>query len=88
VLAAFTSVQIDAERGRCWSRTTATHPAFRGRGLAAWVKQRALNSLALAGLTEAWTPNDVTNAPMFALNSSLGYADAATSVQLTRRLPH
>jgi GNAT superfamily N-acetyltransferase len=88
VLAAFTSVQVDAERGRCWSRTTATHPAFRGRGLAAWVKHRTLNSLAQAGLSEAWTPNDVRNGPMFALNSSLGYEDAATSVRLTRRLPH
>lgn len=88
VLAAFTSVQVDAERGRCWSRTTATQPAFRGRGLGTWVKQRTLNSLAQAGLVEAWSPDDESNPPMFALNRSLGYVVAATSVALTRQLPH
>jgi GNAT superfamily N-acetyltransferase len=88
VLAAFTSVQVDLDRGRCWSRTTATHPAFRGLGLAVWVKQRTLNAVAEAGLTEAWTPNDDANPRMLAVNTALGYEAAATAVRLGRRLHH
>jgi GNAT superfamily N-acetyltransferase len=88
VLAAFTSVQVDHERGRAWSRTTATHPAFRSRGLAQWVKRRTLGSLAQAGVREAWTPIHMDNAPMLAVNEALGYRVNATSVGLRRRMPH
>jgi GNAT superfamily N-acetyltransferase len=87
VLAAFTSVQVDPERGRSWSRTTATHPAYRSQGLARWVKQRTLNALGEAGLSEAWSPNDEGNPPMLAVNKALGYRPAATTVGLRRRLP-
>ena len=45
VLAAFTSVQVDRERGRAWSTMTATHPTYRRLGLARWVKRRMLNAL-------------------------------------------
>jgi len=88
VLASFTSVQVDRERGRSWSGMTATRPEYRRRGLARWVKRRMLNSLAEAGVTEAWTGNDSTNAPMLAVNAALGYRTAATSLRLARRLPH
>lgn len=86
VLASFTSVQVDRERARSWSSMTATHPAYRGLGLAAWVKRRMLNSLVEGGIQEAWTGNDSTNEPMLAVNEALGYRMSATSVRLARRL--
>jgi GNAT superfamily N-acetyltransferase len=88
LVAAFTSVQVDRARGRAWSAMTATHPSHRGRGLATWVKRRSLNSLAGAGVHEAWTANDATNAPMIAVNDSLGYQPAAKSISVRRRLHH
>jgi len=87
VVASFSSVQVDRERGRAWSSMTATHPSYRGRGLAHWVKRRMLNSLAEAGVREALTANDATNAPMLAVNESLGYRAAARSILVRRRLP-
>lgn len=87
VVAAFTSMQVDRTRGRAWSAMTATHPSYRGRGMAGWVKRRALNGLAKAGFAEAWTGNDATNAPMLTVNEALGYRPAATSIRLLRRLP-
>ena len=86
VLAAFTSVHVDLERGRAWSRMTATHPAYRRRGLAQWVKRRTLGSLAEAGVTQAWAPILAENAPILAVNGALGYEAAATSVRLRRRM--
>jgi GNAT superfamily N-acetyltransferase len=87
LLASFTSVQVDRQRGRSWSSMTATHPAYRGRGLARWAKQRMLNSLVDAGIIEAWTGNDSANKAMLAVNERLGYRTTATSVRLARRLP-
>jgi GNAT superfamily N-acetyltransferase len=87
LLASFTSVQADRQRGRTWSSMTATHPSYRGRGLATWVKRRMLNALVEAGITEAWTGNDSTNKPMLKINEGLGYQPAATSIRLARRLP-
>ena len=86
VLAAFTSVQVDRERGRAWSTMTATHPTYRRQGLARWVKRRMLTALDESGVTEAWTGNDSTNAAMLAVNEQLGYVAAATSIRLARRL--
>jgi GNAT superfamily N-acetyltransferase len=86
VLASFTSVQVDRERSRCWSSMTCTHPAYRRRGMARWVKQRMLNELVGSGVTEAWTGNDSTNEAMIAVNEQLGYVMAATSIRLARRL--
>ena len=87
-VAAFTSVQVDRARRRAWSGMTATHPAYRGRGLATWVKRRSLNALAEAGIHEAWSANDATNAPMLAVNDSLGYQPMAKSISVRRRLHH
>lgn len=86
VLAAFTSVQVDHERRRAWSRMTATHPSFRGQGLATWVKRRSLRSLAAADVLDAWARVPTDNAPMLAVNAALGYEPGATSVALGRRL--
>jgi GNAT superfamily N-acetyltransferase len=88
VVASFTSMQVDRGRRRAWSGMTATRPSYRGRGLATWVKRRTLSSLAEAGVTEAWTANDATNAPMVAVNRALGYSSAAKSISVRRRLHH
>ena len=67
---------------------TATHPAYRGRGLARWVKQRTLNALAEAGTRpRPAPPTTPTNAPMLALNDALGYQPVARSIRVRRRLP-
>jgi GNAT superfamily N-acetyltransferase len=87
LLASFTSVQVDRQRGRSWSSMTASHPSYRGRGLAGWVKRRMLNSLVDAGIVEAWTGNDSANKAMLAVNERVGYRTTATSVRLARRLP-
>jgi GNAT superfamily N-acetyltransferase len=88
VLASFTSMQVDRVRGRAWSSMTATHPSYRGRGLATWLKRRSLSSLAEAGVSEAWTANDTTNVAMVAVNEKLGYRPAAKSISVRRRLHH
>lgn len=87
VVASFTSLQVDRARGRAWSAMTGTHPDHRGRGLAGWLKRRSLNALAAAGVGEAWTANDATNAPMIAVNESLGYRLAGRTIRVRRRLP-
>ena len=84
-VAAFTSVQVDRERGRAWSSMTATHPSYRGRGLATWLKRATLNSLADAGVTRAMTANDVQNAAMLAVNDRLGYRPIATLYAVRRQ---
>jgi len=58
---------------RVHSSFTGAHPGFRGRGHATLVKSRALHSARAAGATEAFTTNDAKNAPMLAVNTSLGY---------------
>jgi GNAT superfamily N-acetyltransferase len=86
VLAAFTAVQVDRARGRSWSSMTATLPAYRGRGLARWVKQTMLNVVAAAGVTSATTANDATNGPMIAVNDALGYAPVGRWIRVQRRI--
>ena len=88
VVAAFTLVQVDLDRHRSWSAMTATHPDYRGRGLARWLKQKMLTEVAAAGITEAITANDASNRPMLAVNASLGYLPRARTVGLERRLAH
>ena len=86
VLAAFTSVEVDLDRARGWTTMTGTHPAYRRRGLARWVKLRTLNAMADAGVTEAWVGNDVADQALLTLNEQLGYTEATTSVRVARRL--
>jgi GNAT superfamily N-acetyltransferase len=86
-LAAFTSVQVDRERGRCWSGMTATQPAYRGRGLARWVSRRTLTGLHEAGLGQARTAADATDVGMLGLHEDLGYRTVARSVHMGRRRP-
>lgn len=86
VLAAFSSVQLDRDRGRAWCALTATHPDFRGRALSAWVRQRVLNALAERRLTDAWTPYEADNPRLLALNDAVGFRPTARSVRVARRL--
>lgn len=46
---------------------------FRGRGLGLLMKRHSLAWAAAAGITKVITQNDVTNAPMLAINAALGY---------------
>lgn len=70
-VAAFTLVLVDGER--MWSGMTGTLPAYRGRGLAGLVKRAALRRAAGRGVVVAYTSNDAGNAPMLAVNRSVGY---------------
>jgi GNAT superfamily N-acetyltransferase len=86
VVASFTNVQVDRALHRSWSAMTATRPGYRGRGLARWLKQKMLNEVAAAGITEALTANDASNRPMLAVNEALGYRPRARTVRVQRRL--
>lgn len=86
LVAGFTMVKADRDRGRAWSSMTATRPAYRGRGLATWLKRRTMTALAGAGVREAWTANDRRNAPMLAVNAALGYRPAAAMRSVRREL--
>ncbi|KOV70122.1 GNAT family N-acetyltransferase [Streptomyces sp. MMG1121] len=65
---------------------TGTARAFRGRGLAKLAKTDSLHRARAAGRTEALTGNDTGNAPMLAINTSLGYEICATEVRHVREL--
>ncbi len=73
VPAAVTFMELNRDTGRAWTTGTATLREYRGRGLAKLVKSAALRKAADAGITEALTANDFTNAPMLAVNDWLGY---------------
>jgi GNAT superfamily N-acetyltransferase len=85
VLASFASVRVDRQRQRAWSTETATHPSYRGKGLATWAKRRVLNALAEAGVTSAWTAHDPANAAMAAIDQALGYRPVTRSILVARR---
>jgi GNAT superfamily N-acetyltransferase len=85
VLAAYTSVELDRERGRAWSTATVTRPSYRRRGLATWVKRRMLNAIAEAGVVAAWAPRDPGNPAMVAVNEALGYEPVTRAIRVARR---
>jgi GNAT superfamily N-acetyltransferase len=70
---AFTLARVDLAAGRALNDITGTLRAFRGRGLARLVKLCQLEWAAAKGVTSVVTDNDVTNAPMLAVNERLGY---------------
>ena len=76
--AAVTFIQIDRERGRATNNGTGTLPEYRGRGLATLAKRASLARAASLGVTAVYTGNDVTNAPMQAINRKLGYTPFST----------
>ncbi|WP_431680925.1 GNAT family N-acetyltransferase [Kitasatospora sp. KL5] len=82
----FSAAQTDGE-GRYWSSFTTTARAHRGRGLAKLAKADSLHRARAAGITEAFTHNDGSNAPMLAVNDWLGYERCAAEWKYSRRLP-
>jgi GNAT superfamily N-acetyltransferase len=73
-MVSLTWLRVDVERGRGVSAFTATHPEFRGRGLATRAKLRTLRWSAEHGITSIATSNDDSNVAMLAVNRRLGFA--------------
>ncbi|OEU89288.1 hypothetical protein DB35_20040 [Streptomyces abyssalis] len=84
-VASYSVAQTDG-RERYWSGMTGTRRAYRGRGLARLAKLDSLRRSRSEGRTRAFTGNDATNAPMLALNRSLGYVHAATEWRYSKAL--
>ncbi|WP_055488174.1 GNAT family N-acetyltransferase [Streptomyces sp. WMMB 322] len=84
-VASYSVAQTDG-RERYWSGMTGTRRAFRGRGLARLAKLDSLRRSRSAGRRRAFTGNDATNAPMLALNRSLGYEQAAAEWRYSKPL--
>lgn len=84
-LAALSVLGVAGERA--WSDMTGTLPAYRGRGFARLAKQHTLVAAAGAGVTRAMAGNDDANAPMVAVNRSLGYAVFVHAALGVRALP-
>ncbi|MCZ0979128.1 GNAT family N-acetyltransferase [Streptomyces diastatochromogenes] len=82
---AFSAAQTDG-LGRYSSGMTGTAPAFRGRGLAKFVKNASLHRARAAGCVEAFTANDAGNGPMLAINEWFGYGIGATEVRHVRTI--
>jgi GNAT superfamily N-acetyltransferase len=64
---------VDPERRVAYNLLTATLPAYRRRGLGLLVKLATTRWAAENGVERLLTENDRENAPMLALNDSLGY---------------
>ena len=63
---------------------TGTLPELRGRGLGRQVKLASINWAAENGVTQMFTTNDETNAPMLAINRRLGYQPRGRRVEYSR----
>ena len=83
--AAFSAAHTDGAT-RYWSAFTACRRDFRGRGLSTLAKTESLHRARAAGLTEAFTSNDATNAPMLAINRRLGYERCASERKFIKKL--
>jgi GNAT superfamily N-acetyltransferase len=84
-VAAFVIAQSDGV-ARYWSGGTGTRRAFRGRGLAKAAKLRSLHLARATGIRAAFTSNDDGNAPMLAINRSLGYQPCGSEWRYIRDL--
>jgi len=60
-------------RGLVWTGYTASHPDYRGRGLARAVKLQSLAQAVELGVPAVGTDNDAENSPMLHINRELGY---------------
>ena len=83
-LAALTMLRVDRPSGRAQNNLTGVRRQYRGRGLARLLKTHSLHRVAQAGATSAITDNDETNAPMLAVNRSLGYRHLVRRVEWER----
>lgn len=61
--------------------------AWRGRGLARWLKLHSIRWALERGSPEIRTFNDAVNAPILALNRSLGFRAASTELRYRKDLP-
>jgi len=86
VPAAITWLQTDRERGTGSNNGTGTLREHRGRGLATLAKRASLSRAGALGITRVYTGNDVTNAPMLAINRRLGYAPCTTMFNWSKEL--
>ena len=86
VAAATTRLDTDRASGRGQNNGTGTLPEHRGRGLATLAKQGSLVRAAQLGCTVVYTGNDVTNAPMLAINRKLGYRPHTTELSWGKTL--
>jgi GNAT superfamily N-acetyltransferase len=81
---ALSLVLTDRESGRADTDMTGTLAAYRGRGLARFAKTDSLRRLRALGIQTVATSNDGSNAPMRALNASLGFRPAAVWTRYAR----
>ncbi len=86
VAAATTMLHTDRASGRGQNYGTGTLREFRGRGLARLAKQASLIHAAQLGCRTIYTGNDVTNAPMLAINRKLGYRTCTTELSWSKEL--
>ena len=82
----FAMLRADPAAGRAANDMTGTLREFRGRGLARLAKLATVVWAADAGITTIATENDETNAPMLALNVSLGYRPVSSLLAYVRDL--
>lgn len=92
-----TMVALDGERwiglaalnrgpGYLLASMTGVVRAWRGRGLARWLKLATIRYALDAAVAELRTVNDATNTAILALNRSLGFQPAATEVRYRKEL--
>ena len=82
----FAMLRADLDRRVAGNDMTGTLREYRGRGLARLAKLASIAWAAQHGITSIATENDETNAPMLALNVSLGYRPVASMPAYVRDL--
>ena len=80
----FALLRAVPERGKAANDMTGTLREYRGRGLARLAKLATIAWAAQAGIGLLSTENDESNAPMLALNVSLGYRATAAHLSWVR----
>ena len=73
-------------RGRVWTGYTASHPEYRGRGLARAVKLQSLSQAVELGVPIVGTDNDAENAAMLHINEKMGYVRRPGFVEHHKRV--
>jgi len=84
--AAVSLLTADLETGRASNWMLGTLTQFRGRGLGTAAKLATIQWAAANGITQMFTTNDETNAPMLAINRRLGYVPAGRRVEYERAI--
>jgi GNAT superfamily N-acetyltransferase len=77
---------VDRGAGMAATGYTGVLRAYRGRGVATALKGAAVQWARAQGLAYIYTGNDLTNAPMLAINGQLGLEPLPASVQLVKYL--